>query len=322
MPTPDSNLRDPSQEKLPQDNFRPALSRRHRLDALFMTLTWLATFVGVIVLVILLIDIFQDGAPRLFAFDGGIPFLNDTFIWSFPSRKAAEAGIKSSLIGSVWLLVITAAVAFPIGVASGIFLEEFSTDSWYTRLIDINIGNLAAVPSIIYGLLGLFVFVNVLRPITGGNSVLAGGLTMALLILPIIIVSTREALRAVPASLRQAGFALGATRWQVVWNHVLPQAFPGIMTGTILALSRAIGETAPLIAIGAAVYVPFLPPLSLEGFQSDFSVLPIQIYNWTSRPQAEFRANAAAAILVLMALLLVMNASAIYLRNRFQQNRL
>jgi phosphate transport system permease protein len=299
-------------------NFTPALVKRYRIDLVFATLTWVATFVAVLVLLVLLVDVFFDGAPRLFGNDGGIPLIRDRdFLWSFPSRNAEEAGIKSALVGTLWLLMVTAIMAFPLGVASGIFLEEFATETWYARLIEINIGNLAAVPSIIYGLLGLFVFVNVMRPLTGGNSVVSGGLTMALLIVPIIIVGTREALRAVPDSLRQAGFALGANRWQVVWNHVLPQAFPGILTGTILALSRAIGETAPLIAVGAAVYVPFLP----KGITDSYTALPIQIYNWSSRPQDEFRVNAAAAIIVLMVVLLLMNATAIYLRNRFQTSR-
>lgn len=316
MTTWDSNSK-PTTSPQP-GNFDPALSKRYKLDVVFATLTWIATFFAVVFLAVLIIDVVFDGAPRLFGNDGGIPFIREKeFLWSFSSRRAEEAGIKSALVGTIWLLLITAFVAFPVAVASGIFLEEFAADSWYSQLIEINISNLAAVPSIIYGLLGLFIFVDILRPATGGNSVLSGGLTMALLILPIIIVATREALKAVPISLRQAGFALGATRWQVVWHHVLPQAFPGIMTGTILALSRAIGETAPLIAVGAAVYVPFLP----QSLRDNYTVLPLQIFNWASRPQEEFQINSAAAIIVLMVVLLIMNAAAIYLRNRFQTTR-
>jgi phosphate transport system permease protein len=212
-------------------------------------------------------------------------------------------------------LAVTALVAFPVGVGAGIFLEEFSSKtSLLTKIIEININNLAAVPSIIYGLLGLQVFVRLMQPITGGRTVLAGGLTLAVLVLPIIIVSTREALRAVPDSLRQAGFALGATRWQTVREHILPLAMPGILTGTILALSRAIGETAPLIVIGALTFVTFLP----DGLQSSFTALPILIFNWVSRPQQDFHDNAAAGIIVLMIVLLTMNSIAVYLRNRFQ----
>ena len=216
-------------------------------------------------------------------------------------------------------MAIVALISFPVGVGAGIFLEEFATtDNWLTQLIEINIGNLAGVPSIIYGLLGLAAFVRVMAPITGGRSVLSGALTLSLLILPVIIVATREALRAVPSSIRLAGYALGANRWQVTWSHVLPAAMPGILTGVILALSRAIGETAPLIAVGAAVYISFLP----TSFQSQFTALPIQIYNWVGRPQEEFHYIAASGIIVLMSVLLLMNAIAIYLRNRFQKEGL
>ena len=295
----------------------PALPKRYKYDRIFATLTWAATGFALLVLLVLLLDVFIDGAGRV----------SWQFISSFPSRRPAQAGILSALVGSIWLLVITALVSFPVGVGSGIFLEEFAPDNWYTRLVEINIGNLAAVPSIIYGLLGLQVFVRWLGPqgflpITGGRSVLAGSLTLALLILPIIIVATRESLRSVPNSLRQGGFAIGATRWQVVRDLVLPQAFPGILTGTILALSRAIGETAPLITIGALTFIAFLPPFSLEGLQTPFTALPIQIYNWVSRPQPAFHTNAAAGILVLIVVLLAMNATAIFLRNKFQKNRI
>jgi phosphate transport system permease protein len=218
-------------------------------------------------------------------------------------------------------LVITALISFPLGVGAGIFLEEYAQDNWFTRLIEINIANLAAVPSIIYGLLGLQIFVRVMEPITRGRSVLAGALTLSLLILPIIIITTRESLRAVPDSLRQAGFALGANRWQIIREQIFPIALPGILTGTILALSRAIGETAPLIVIGAVGFITFLPQLSPQGLQSSFTALPIQIFDWVSRPQVEFHQNAAAGIVVLMLVLLLMNSTAIFLRNKFQQQR-
>jgi phosphate transport system permease protein len=269
----------------------------------------LATCVGLVVLAVLDVDEFSDGLPRL-----GWDFLT-----SFPSRKPVNAGILAAIVGSLWLLVLTALVAFPIGVGAAIYLEEYSTQSRLQRLIEINIANLAGVPSIIYGLLGLELFVRVLHPITGGRSVLAGALTMALLVMPIVIIAAREALRAVANSQRQAAYALGATRWQVTSRVVVPAALPGILTGTILALSRAVGETAPLITMGALTYVAFLPELSLSGLQSPFTVLPIQIFNWVSRPQAGFHVNAAAGIIVLLVVLLVMNAAAIILRNRYQQ---
>jgi phosphate transport system permease protein len=293
--------------------FESNLTGRYRSERLFQSLALLATLVGLAVLALLLADILLDGLPRL-SWD---------FLTSFPSRRPAQAGILSPLVGTLWLLVLTALIAIPIGVAAGIFLEEFAAETWLAKVIEVNIGNLAAVPSIIYGLLALQVFVRWMEPITGGRSVLAGGLTLSLLVLPIIIVSTREALRAVPGSIRQAGFALGTTRWQVVRDHVLPVAFPSILTGTILALSRAIGETASLITIGALTFIAFLPPLNpiSEGLRSPFTALPIQTYNWISRPQPEFHQNAAAAIIVLISVLLMMNATAIYLRNRTQQLR-
>ena len=299
------------QDHAASQNFNPNLATRYKIDQIFKIISWVSTFAGLVVLALLLFDVLIDGVPRL----------SWQFLTSFPSRKAENAGVYSALMGTIWLLFITAAFAFPIGVGTGVFLQEFAPDNWFARTIEINIANLAAVPSIIYGLLGLQVFVRILLPITGGRSVLAGGLTLALLVLPVIIVATREALKAVPDSLRLAGMALGSTRWQVVREHILPQALPGIMTGTILALSRAIGETAPLIVIGAQTFVPFIPPLSLEGFHSSFSALPIQIFNWVSRPQAAFHANSAAAIVVLMVVLLLMNATAIYLRNKFQTGR-
>lgn len=299
------------QNKSASQDFNPDLKGRYRFDRIFSSLTTLATVIALLLLAVLIYDVLSEGLSSV----------DLDFLQNFPSRKPARAGIKSALVGSIWLLGTTAAIAFPLGVGSGIYLEEFAGDNWYTRIIEINIANLAAVPSIIYGLLGLQVFVRIFEPITGGRSILAGALTLALLILPIIIVATRESLRAVPGSLRQAGFALGATRWQVVKSHVLPEAFPGILTGTILALSRAIGETAPLITIGALTFIAFLPELSLEGFQTPFTALPIQVYNWVSRPQVAFHELAAGGIIVLLVVLLSMNAVAVLLRNKFQRNR-
>ncbi|HBE19567.1 MAG TPA: phosphate ABC transporter permease PtsA [Cyanobacteria bacterium UBA11149] len=291
--------------------FKPALLKRYSLDKVFAIATWVATFFGLVILAILLIDVFSDGLPRL----------NWSFITSFPSRRPSAAGILSPLVGSIWLLLTVAIIAFPLGVGAGIFLEEYAKDNWLTQIIEINIANLAAVPSIIYGLLGLQIFVRWLEPITQGRSILTGALTLTLLILPVIIISTREALRAIPDSLRQAGFALGATRWQVISQQIFPLALPAILTGTILALSRAIGETASLITIGALTYIAFLPELSLKGLQSPFTALPIQIFNWVSRPQEAFQTNAAAGIIVLMMVLLLMNSTAILLRNKFQSKR-
>lgn len=295
------------------ERFQATLPNRYRLDRLFAIAALISTIIGLVVLAVLLIDILMDGLPRL-SWD---------FLTSYPSRRAAQAGILSPLVGTLWLLILTALIAVPIGVGSGIFLEEFAADTALAKIIEVNIGNLASVPSIIYGLLALQVFVRIMEPITGGRSVLAGGLTLSLLVLPIIIVATREALRAVPDSIRQAGYALGTTRWQVVRDHIFPIAAPGALTGTILALSRAIGETASLITIGALTFIAFLPPLIplTEGLRSPFTALPIQTYNWISRPQPEFQNNAAAAIIVLLAVLLLMNATAILLRNRSQQVR-
>jgi phosphate transport system permease protein len=253
-------------------------------------------------LAVLIVDVWIDGAPRL-SWD---------FLRSFPSRRPEEAGIWHALSGSSVVILLTGVLAVPIGTAAAIYLEEYGTRSLTARIIEINITNLAAVPSIIYGLLGLGLFV---RTMGMGRSVLAGASTLALLVLPVVILSTREALRAVPPSIREGSYALGATKWQTIWHQVLPVALPGMLTGMILALSRAIGETAPLITIGALTFVAFAP----DGIWSPFTVLPIQIFNWVSRPQLEFRTNAAAGILVLLALLLAMNAAAIVLRDRYQK---
>ena len=275
---------------------------RKRADLAFQLISLLTLIVALAALATLVYDIFSDGASRL----------SWTFLNTFPSRNAEEAGVYHALMGSIWVIGLTAALALPVGVAAAIYLEEYGTRSRVARFIELNISNLAAVPSIIYGLLGLGLFVRLMGM---GQSVMAGAATLALLALPVVILSTREALRTVPSSIREGSYALGATKWQTIWNQVLPMALPGVLTGLILALSRAIGETAPLITIGALTYIPFAP----DSVWSKFTVLPIQIFNWVSRPQPEFHANAAAAILVLLALLLSMNAVAIIVRDRFQR---
>jgi phosphate transport system permease protein len=276
--------------------------RRHIVDRAFEFVALIVLLLALAALGVLLWDIVSDGAQRL----------NWQFFTSMGSRRAESAGIYHALAGSIVVIALTGALALPVGVAAAIYLEEYGTRSVVARLIEINIANLAAVPSIIYGLLGLGLFV---RAVGLGRSVLAGGATLALLVLPVVILSTREALRAVPKSLREGSYALGATKWQTIWYQVLPVAMPGIMTGLILALSRAIGETAPLITIGAVTFVTFAP----DSVWSPFTVLPIQVFNWVSRPQVEFQANAAAGIIVLLVLLLTMNAVAIVIRDRFQK---
>jgi phosphate transport system permease protein len=276
--------------------------KRRLLDLGFQALALLILLLALGALAALIADVWADGASRL----------SWSFLTGFPSRRAADAGIYHALSGSIFVILVTGALAVPIGVASAIYLEEYGHRNFLARVIEINITNLAAVPSIIYGLLGLGLFV---RAMGMGRSVLAGASTLALLVLPVVILATREALRAVPPSIREGSYALGATKWQTVWFQVLPVALPGILTGMILALSRAIGETAPLISIGALTFVAFAP----DSLWSPFTVLPIQIFNWVSRPQVEFQANAAAGILVLLALLLTMNATAIWLRDRFQK---
>jgi len=273
-------------------------------DRLMQGLGLLVLALALGALAALLADVLSDGTSRL----------SWQFLTSYPSRRADQAGILPALVGSIYVITLTAMIAVPLGVGAAIYLEEYGGRSRLARIVEINIANLAGVPSIIYGLLGLGLFV---RMMAMGRSVLAGAATLALLVLPVVILSTREALRAVPKSLREGSYALGATRWQTIWHQVLPSALPGILTGLILALSRAIGETAPLITIGALTYVPFLP----DGVWSPFTVLPIQIFNWVSRPQADFIVNAAAGILVLLALLVAMNASAILIRDRLQRQK-
>jgi phosphate transport system permease protein len=279
-----------------------SLRRRHAQAKAFRWACAAVTGAGVVLLVVLLIHVTRQG----------IGWLDWGFLTEFPSRFPEKAGIKSALWGSVWLIGLTACFSIPVGVAAAIYLEEYARPGRLSSFIEVNIANLAGVPSIVYGILGLAIFV---RTFALGRSVLAGALTMSLLILPVIIIASREAIRAVAPSIRHAAFAVGATKWQTVRDHVLPGALPGVMTGVILALSRAIGETAPMIMIGALAYVAFVP----SGPMDSFLPLPIQIFNWASRPQKEFHQLAAACIIVLLVTLLVMNASAVYIRYRSQK---
>ena len=280
------------------------LKKRHRISAAFKLFCLSVTCLAVAILGILILEVTLLG----------LPWLNADFLTSFPSRFPEKAGILAGLAGTLWLVTLTAAIAIPIGVLAAVYLEEYAKPGRVATLITINIANLAGVPSIVYGILGLAIFVRFLGL---ERSVLAGAMTMSLLILPVIIIASREAIKAVPSSLRQVAFALGATRWQVTRDHVLPQAMPGILTGVILALSRAIGETAPLIMIGALTYIAFVP----EGPMDEFTALPIQIYNWTSRPQEAFHELASAGIIVLLLVLLIMNATAVWIRYRGSKNK-
>lgn len=277
-------------------------AERSLRSLVFQTALLICLLVALLTLVTLLVDVFRDGLSRI----------NGEFLSRLDSRLPTRAGIKPALIGTMWLMGLVALISFPVGVGAAVYLEEFAPRNRLTTLIEVNVANLAGVPSIVYGLLGLAVFV---RFMGMGRSVLAGALTLVLLILPIIIVSAREALRAVPDSIRQGSLAVGATRLQTVWGQILPAALPGIMTGMILGLSRAIGETAPLITLGALTYVNFVPNHPLDRF----TAIPIQVFNWVSRPQTEFQQTAAAGIILLLGLLLAMNAVAIYVRNRYER---
>ena len=282
--------------------FNPRLEIRKLVGSLFLGLFILCVVVGVVGLVTLLVQVLMDGLPSL--------------NWNFlstrsTSRHVEESGILSAMVGTAWIMFWTALFTVPIGVGAAVYLEEYAPKNKLTNLIEINISNLAGVPSIVYGLLGLAVFVQYLSL---GRSILAAGLTLSLLVLPIVILASREAIRAVPSSHREAAYGLGATQWEVVRSVVLPSAVPGIATGTILALSRAIGEAAPIIVIAAAVFITFVPATPFDRF----TVLPVQIYNWTNRPQ-DFQSLAAAGIIVLLVMLLSMNALAVYIRNRFQK---
>jgi phosphate transport system permease protein len=288
---------------------------RKRQDRIFNIVGLICTFVGILTLAVLLVDLAIDGLPRI----------NWQFLTSFPSRHASRAGIMSAWVGSLCVMFVTMATAVPLGVAAAVYLEEYAPKNWFTATIEVNIANLAGVPSIIYGLmaLGLLVYGLELK-----RSILVGGLTLALLVLPIVIVATREALRAIPSTIREAAYAAGATKWQVVRYHLLPYSLGGIATGTIIAMSRAVGETAPLITIGALTFISFLPPspvkgtapfVSMEWLDSQFTVLPIQMFNWISRPTDDFHRNAAATGLVLIVFTLTMNAVAIVVRYRVRR---
>ena len=270
------------------------------ISSAFQLMCLAATLVCVSALVFLIWNIVSDG----------VAWLSWDFLTSFPSRHADQAGIKSALAGSLWLAGLTALISLPVGIGAAVYLEEYASASLWKKVVQINIANLAGVPSIVYGILGLGLFV---QGMAMGRSVIAGALTLSLVVLPIIILATQEALRAIPDSIRHGSYALGATKWQTVRRQVLPAALPGIMTGVIIAMSRAIGEAAPLIAVGAMAYVPFVP----SGPADQFTALPIQIFNWAARPQAEFHNVAAAAIIVLLVVLVCMNALAVFARHRY-----
>ena len=284
-------------------------------DHLFWIIGLLSTLIGFVLLFTLIIDLFIDGFPRLTL----------QFFLSYPSRFPEKAGILSAWVGTILVMIVTAATAVPLGIAAGIYLEEYGKKNWLTHLIEINMNNLAGVPSIIYGLLALAFFVYFLK---FGESILTGGLTLGLLILPMVVIATRESIRAIPNSIREASYALGATKWQTIKDHILPYSFGGILTGVIIGLSRAIGETAPIITVGALTFIAFLPTspissefpfLSFKWLVDPFTVMPIQMFNWISRPQTAFHINAAAAGIVLLLLTLLMNGFAIYLRYRFRK---
>lgn len=294
---------------------RRLVARGKQWDKVFVIAGLLCLMVGVLTLAMLLVGLIQDGASRL----------NWQFFSHFPSRRAEDAGILSAIVGSSLVMLVTALAAIPLGIAAGVYLEEYARRNWVTEIIEVNVTNLAGVPSIVYGLLALSLFV---YGMGFGQSILSAGLTLALLILPVIIVSTREAIRAIPGTIREGAYALGATRWQTVRDHVVPYSTGGILTGVIIGLARAIGETAPVITIGALTFIAFLPPapvsgefpfLSFEWLRSPFTVMPIQMFNWMSRPQAAFQENAAAAGMVLVVMTLLMNAAAIWLRVRYRK---
>ena len=286
--------------------FKPNMAARYRFDKVFTVVVTAAALLGIVVLAVLLVDVSRDGSTML----------SWNFLTSFPSQIFPEnGGIYPALIGSVWLLGLTLLISVPLGLGAAVYLEEYAEDTRINRMIEINISNLAGVPSVIYGLLGLGIFVQLLAPITGGGSVLSGALTLSLLILPVIIVATREALRAIPRAIREGGYALGATKWEVIRSHLLPMALPGALTGIILALSRAIGEAAPILVVGVSLYQTYVTESPFDGYMA----LPTQIYDLISRPQQIFQDSAAAAIVVIMVVLLIANSGAIVLRNRFQR---
>jgi len=295
---------------------RALIAKAKRWDLIFVALGIIALGIGVATFLALFLDMLVDGWARL----------RPDFFTQFPSRRASQAGILSAWVGTTLVMLVTAFVAVPLGVASGIYLEEYAPRHWITDVIEINITNLAGVPSIVYGLLALGLFVYAFGL---GQSIQTAGLTLALLILPIVIVATREAIRSIPAMIREGAFAVGATKWQTVRDHIVPYSLPGILTGVIIGMSRAIGETAPIITIGALTFIAFLPPspvttdfpfLSLQWLDAPFTVMPIQMFNWTSRPDEAFHANAAAAGTILVFMTLLMNGLAIWLRYRLRRN--
>ena len=295
---------------------RAIITRHKRWDVMFGLLGIVCLMTGLLTLVALFADMYSAGAERL----------SLDFFTNFPSRWATQAGIFSAWVGSTLVMLVTAGTAIPLGVAAGVYLEEYAPKNLITDIIEINVTNLAGVPSIVFGLLGLGMFVQTFGL---GRSILSAGLTLALLILPVVIVATREAIRAIPQAIREGAFACGASTWQTVRDHIVPYSSAGILTGVIIGLARAIGETAPLIVVGAAVFIAYLPPVPFSGdppaglfdwLFADFTVLPIQMFNWTSRPDAAFHANAAAAGLVLVVMCLAMNGLAIWLRYRLRRN--
>jgi phosphate transport system permease protein len=298
------------------DEVRAMIRRHKRNDFIFSIIGLLALMVGLMTLMTLFIDLISDGYPRF----------NSEFFQNFPSRKAERAGLLSAWVGSLLVMAVTFVSAVPLGVAAGVYLEEYAPKNWFTDLIEINVTNLAGVPSIIYGLLALGLFVYILDL---GQSILTAGLTLALLILPVVIVSTRESIRAIPVNIREGAYAVGATKWQVVSDHILHYSFGGILTGIIIGMARALGETAPVITIGALTFIAFLPPapisaeppfLNFEWLQAGFTVLPIQMFNWLSRPDHAFHVNAAATGAIIIMVTLLMNGTAIWLRYRIRKN--
>lgn len=297
------------------EELRFVIARHRRWDLIFLVAGVLALMIALLTFMALFTQMLIDGIPRL----------SWEFFTSFPSRRPESAGILSAWVGTTLVMLVTAIAAVPLGIAAGVYLEEYAPKNLFTELIEINVTNLAGVPSIIYGLLALGLFVYQLGL---GQSILAAGLTLALLILPIVIVATREAIRTIPIVIREGSYALGATKWETVADHLLPYSAPGILTGVIIGLARAIGETAPIITIGALTFIAFLPPspiknefpfISFEWLAAPFTVMPIQIFNWVSRPEEEFQSNAAAAGLILVVMTLAMNALAIYLRYRMRK---
>jgi phosphate transport system permease protein len=308
--------RGPQPRRTDLADLRRLITRAKRWDVIFMVLGVLCLMIGILTLATLFVDMVIDGAGRL----------SGDFFTSFPSRRASGAGILSAWVGSTLVMLVTALVAVPLGVGAGIYLEEYARRNWFTDIIEINVSNLAGVPSIVYGLLALGLFV---YQFGLGQSILTAGLTLALLILPIVIVATREAIRAIPIAIREGSYAMGATKWQTTAHHIIPYSMSGILTGVIIGLARAIGETAPIITIGALTFIAFLPPapvkaeppfVSFEWLMSPFTVMPIQMFNWTSRPEEAFQQNAAAAGLVLVVMTLAMNGLAIFIRYRLRKS--